>query len=204
MMGAAAVAAILPFLLPQDWRPVTRTLIGWDIGVILYVTLTWTMMARSDADHMRVRAVKQDVGAVSVLTLTTIAALASIVAIAAELSAAKSMEDNLKILHIAFAGITLVGSWFLVHTVFALHYAFEFYMDRQGGKPAFEFPGKTKEPDFWDFLYISFTIGASSAISDVGATNSSVRRVILAHTILSFFFNTSVLGFAINVGAGLL
>ena len=91
-----------------------------------------------------------------------------------------------------------------MHTVFAQHYAYEFYVEEARQPGAFEFPGKTEEPVFSDFLYIAFTIGASCAISDVGVTATGLRRVVVGHSVLSFFFNTAVLGFAINVGAGLL
>lgn len=204
LIAAALLAALLPPLLPQDWRAATRLLVGWDGGVALYLLLALGTMIGADASRMRRRAAALDDGAMATLMLTSIAAIASIVAIAAELAGVKSMPDGLKSLHIALAGATLLLSWFFVHTVFAQHYAYEFYVEEAKRAGAFEFPGKTKEPVFSDFLYIAFTIGASCAISDVGVTATGLRRVVVGHSVLSFFFNTAVLGFAINVGAGLL
>jgi uncharacterized membrane protein len=59
-------------------------------------------------------------------------------------------------------------------------------------------------PAFWDFAYFSFTIAAACQTSDVATTNAAVRKVIIAQTLVSFFFNLSILGFAINVTAGLI
>jgi uncharacterized membrane protein len=59
-------------------------------------------------------------------------------------------------------------------------------------------------PAFWDFAYFSFTIAAACQTSDVSTTNVAVRKVVIAQTLVSFFFNLSILGFAINVTAGLI
>ena len=53
-------------------------------------------------------------------------------------------------------------------------------------------------------MYFSFTIGAASQTSDVAIVSRVMRRLVLAHTVLSFLFNTTILALVINVGAGLL
>jgi uncharacterized membrane protein len=85
--------------------------------------------------------------------------------------------------------------------MFGLHYAHDYYAgedDRRGLK----FPGDTA-PDYWDFLYFSFNLGAAAQTSDVQIEAPRMRRFVLAHTIVSFLFNTGVLALAINVGASL-
>ncbi len=59
-------------------------------------------------------------------------------------------------------------------------------------------------PIFWDFAYFSFTIAAACQTADVLTRRASVRRVVLMHEVISFLFNASILGFAINVTAGLI
>jgi hypothetical protein len=39
---------------------------------------------------------------------------------------------------------------------------------------------------------------------DVATKNAAVRKAVIAHTVISFLFNASILGFAINVTAGLI
>ncbi len=103
--------------------------------------------------------------------------------------------------------VTIIGSWLLVHTIFAMHYAHEYYQDHQtqsdckaGG---LDFP-EDIEPDYWDFLYFSFVIGMTSQVSDVQITSRSMRRLSLLHSILSFFFNTAIVAMSINIIAGLI
>lgn len=204
LIASALVVVLLPVLLPRDWRLVTRLLVGWDAGIIAYIALAFTAMAGADAGRMRQRAASLDDGAFASLVLTVAAAIASVVAIGAELASLKEVAPDLKLLHTCLAGLTLIASWFFVHTVFAQHYAYQHYAETDGRYPAFRFPGGSTEPHFSDFLYVAFTIGSSAAISDVSITSHTVRPVVVAHSVLSFFFNTAVLGFAINVGAGLL
>ncbi|MBS0614101.1 MAG: DUF1345 domain-containing protein, partial [Proteobacteria bacterium] len=89
----------------------------------------------------------------------------------------------------------------LVPTMFALHYADLFYSATATSRPL-EFP-RTTMPVFWDFAYFSFTISAAAQTSDVITLHSTIRRTVLVHTVIAFFFNASILGFAVNVTAGL-
>jgi uncharacterized membrane protein len=204
LMLATAVVAVLPLVLPADWPLVTRLLAGWDVGILTYLVLAFGEMAGANAQRMREHADLMDDGAAATLALTVLAAVASLVAIGAELAGLQAVPTSAKALHIGLAGFTLLASWIFVHTVFAQHYTYQFYAEEGGEKPAFDFPGGTREPRFSDFLYVAFTIGASTATSDVNIRSNAVRKVMTAHCVLSFFFNTSVLGFGINVGAGLL
>ena len=53
-------------------------------------------------------------------------------------------------------------------------------------------------------MYYAFNLGAAAQTSDVLVVSKRMRRLTLAHTILSFLFNTTVLALAVNVGAGLI
>ncbi|MBS6035975.1 DUF1345 domain-containing protein [Pseudomonas sp.] len=61
-----------------------------------------------------------------------------------------------------------------------------------------------RNPDYWDFHYFSFTISVAVQTSDVGVAGRGLRRVVLAHSLVGFVFNTAILGFTINIAAGLL
>lgn len=102
--------------------------------------------------------------------------------------------------------LTIVGSWLLVHTVFALEYAYRYYHDTNitsKQSPCLDFPNET-DPDYWEFLYFSFVIGMTSQVSDVQTTSRLMRRLALLHGIISFFFNTSILAMSINIIAALI
>jgi len=59
-------------------------------------------------------------------------------------------------------------------------------------------------PDYWDFLYFSFTIAAAAQTSDVSVVTRSMRKVVLSHSVLGFLFNAAIIGMSINVAAGLI
>ena len=97
------------------------------------------------------------------------------------------------------AAATIMLSWTFIHTIFALHYAHEFYdADINGG---LAFPGGAAEPDYWDFVYFSFVIGMTSQVSDVGVTNQQLRRLVAAHGVVSFVFNATLLALTVNIAA---
>ena len=86
-------------LLPGDWSPVTRMLVGWDIGIVSYLgAVVWMMVRAADHHGLKQRAATQeDEGAGAILFLTVAAAAASLGAIFAELAQASSGEPGLRL-----------------------------------------------------------------------------------------------------------
>jgi len=153
---------------------------------------------------MRRRANQEDDGALAVLALTIVAAIASVAAIVVELIDVSGLPRHEVNLRLALAVVTIVLSWTFIHTAFALHYAHEFYdEDPRPPHPCLTFPG-TKQPDYIDFLYFAFVLGTTSQTSDVTITSRGIRRLALLHGVISFFFNTTLLAVAVNIAAGLI
>jgi len=202
LLGAALVTVLVFAVLPSSWPANSRMLVAWDIGVACYLFLAWIMALRSSTAQMQERAAQEDESAVVVLALTLAASIASLAAIAVELTNIQADRPDQQGFHLTIAGLTILCSWFFVHTIYAIHYAHEYYGDK-GERQGLDFPGKG-QPDYWDFLYFSFNLGAAAQTSDVVIGSRRMRRLALAHTILSFLFNTTVLALAVNVGAGLL
>jgi uncharacterized membrane protein len=163
------------------------------------------VMLNATPNSMRRNAERQDEGRTAISILVTAAACASLSAIGFVLQESKNAPPSILFLHVMLAVITIVGSWSLVHTSFALHYAHNYYrQNRQvNGSPGLDFPGDA-EPDYWDFLYFSFVIGMTSQVSDVAIKTRFLRRLALIHGILSFFFNTVIVAMSINIIAGLI
>ncbi|MEY3553633.1 MAG: hypothetical protein RL735_1981 [Pseudomonadota bacterium] len=196
--------------LPGDWRPMTRLLVAWNSGAILYVALTTIMMIQDDPDRMRQRSSVEDEGRFVILILAIVAAIASIVAIVAQLVATKELHGFDRMLHIGLAGLTIISGWAFIHFTFALHYAHEYESERRK-RP--DLPEKmsggldfvdTTAPDYSDFLYFSFTIGVANQTADVVVCSPMMRRIVLVHSIVSFFYNTTILALTINIAAGLI
>ncbi len=193
---SAAIGLAVVVLLPAAWH-LPPLLIGWNVGVGLYLALAWRLMARADVNSIRWRAAKQDEGRLTMLVLTVGAALASLGAIVVELGHGGSKEG----MHLALAALTILLSWFFTHTIFALHYAHEFYAERGASGGGLAFPGGA-DPDYWDFIYFSFVIGMTAQVSDVGITARSIRRMVTAHGVVSFLFNVAFLALMVNIAAG--
>jgi uncharacterized membrane protein len=201
LLIALAAGAVLTLLLPGDWRWATRLLVAWDAGAILYLALLATTMFTETVDEIRARAEQQDEGAVAILVISCLAASASLAAIVVQLTGVGALPADQRGIHLALGGVTILCSWTLLHAFFTLHYAGIYY---RGGRaePCLDFPGKG-EPNYVDFLYFSYTIGCTSQTSDIGVTTRHARGIVLAHSVLTFIFNTSILAMAINVGASL-
>ena len=206
----AAVGLALGFVLPWDWRLVTRLLVAWNVGTWLYVGLVWRMMARATHQNIRQRALVQDEGQWTILILAIIAAVASLGAVMLQLGAVKEMAGLVKALHILLVALTIVGSFTFIHIMFTMHYAHEYYAEwgieanrSAGERGGLSFPG-TIDPHYIDFAYFSFVIGVASQTADVATTSRDMRSIVLIHGILSFFFNTTVLALTINIAAGLI
>jgi uncharacterized membrane protein len=184
--------------------PADPAIIAWDVGAGLYLVLAWHLMFERDVAAMRRHAREQDDGAIAVLVLSVAATVASLGAIVFELSRASSLQGREKTVALALAGATIFVSWAFVHTVFAFHYAHEFYGDDDAGAgTCLDFPGEPS-PDYVDFLYFSFVIGTTSQTADVAIVSRGMRRLALAHGVISFVFNTTLLAFSINIAAGLI
>jgi uncharacterized membrane protein len=183
-------------LLPADWRLATRVLVGWDAGVALYLIGAFTLLVRSDVARIRRRAAILDEGRFAILVLVVGAAVASLGAIVWQLGAGRVPA------HLALATVTILVSWTLVHVIFALHYAHEFYAAKPRGG-GLTFPGG-EEPDYWDFLYFSLVIGMTSQVSDVAVTGRTIRRTVAAHGVVSFLFNAALIALTVNIAASAL
>ncbi|MDR5735892.1 DUF1345 domain-containing protein [Caballeronia sp. LZ025] len=188
-------------LLPGNVRPIVRALIGWDSAVWLYLALIWLRMASTRQSNVQALAEREDENAAAVLMIVSLAAVASLVAIVVELTAAKSHGAH-AYLNYALTGATMLGAWFLIPTMFTLHYARHYYRSPPGN-PALRFPDRHLKPDYWDFLYFSFTIAVASQTSDVMLCSRDARRTALAQSVLSFFFNLAVLGLSVNIAASM-
>jgi uncharacterized membrane protein len=197
---ALGVAVFL--LLPAGWSLLDRVLIAWDSGVTAFLVLIFLWMSALNAVQIQSKYAEEDETAPVILVAVTIAALLSLIAIVEPLATLKHVEGRERIAHFALAAVTLIDSWLLVPTMFTTHYADMFYSAEEKDRPL-AFPD-TDMPAFWDFAYFSFTIAAACQTADVLTRRSSIRRVLIAHQLISFIFNASILGFAINVTAGLI
>lgn len=199
LLGAAGAASLLGAAMPTDLL-VERLLIGWCVGVVLYVGLIVARVLMGPPDSLRRDASRLDDSAMTISLFAILATAASFGAVATLIFGSK---DGHTLAHVALAAATMICAWAFVQVVFTVHYAHLYYGEGETGgrRGGLDF-NEDDDPDFWDFLYFALTIGATSQTSDTAITTKPMRRVATVHAVYTYFFNTSVLALAINMAAG--
>jgi uncharacterized membrane protein len=208
--GLGLTLMLILGLVPNDLRWSTRAVFSWDLTCLWFMGLTLMMMAGARPATIRAHAAAQDEGQGFILGLAVITAAASLAAIAAELSLAKGEHGAAKGLRVTLAFATVAASWIFMQTVFALHYAHEYYTievgevgDEGGGvRGGLDFPGG-EPPDYWDFWHFAIIIGVACQTADIAFSSKTQRRMGTLHGVVAFTFNTVVLALTINLLAGL-
>ena len=134
--------------------------------------------------------------------LLQLSCAASLVALAVALGVAKHETGGRRALLITIGVITVLLSWTVVNSVFTLRYADLYY---RAAAPAIDF-GDTAtagQPDYRDFAYLAFTIGMTYQVSDTALRDRGLRRTVLHHAFLSYFFGVVIVATGVNVIAGL-
>lgn len=196
LLISTVVCVLLILVLPQDFRLVSRLLIGWDAGVGLYLIMVLWMIVHSDTTVVRRQSALQDEGRITIPILTVTAALASLAAIIIWLRTSGGVSEQPRDLALLF--LTTLLSWVFIHIMFALHYAHEYYAEHRGAGGGLRFPGGTK-PNYWDFLYFTFVIGTSTAVSDVGVTSRAIRKTVTVHGMVAFVFNVTLIALTVSI-----
>jgi uncharacterized membrane protein len=197
LLGIAVLLVTLAF----PFRAPTRVLMAWDIGIAFYLAVAYRSMARAPVSRIRWRAKVQDEGALAVLVLSAASAVASLAAVIAELGPATPGGTGWT--EVVLAMSTILLSWAFMHTIFALHYAHEFYGEGRDTKVGGLMFPDDDEPDYWDFLYFSLVIAMTSQVSDVQISSKSIRRLGTIHGVISFFFNLTILALTVNMVSNL-
>jgi uncharacterized membrane protein len=197
--GALGLALALS-LLESGLNATLCAVIGWDVATAGFLALAIVMAARATSASMRRRAALEDEGRWVFLGVMAGAAFFSMFAILGVMRQARAAGGDLPLN--LLAGMTILLSWLLVHTVFALHYAHAYFNDLgENRSRGLDFPSEHDDPDYWDFLYFSFVVGMTAQVSDVQVLTRSWRRLVLLHGVLAFLFNTVVLALSINLFA---
>jgi uncharacterized membrane protein len=199
---SVVLGLVTMLVLPASLTVVTRMLIGWDAGTLIYLVAAAVVMSRcSSVSEMQTNAAAQDEGGFAILILAVTAAVASLGAIFAEFALIERSGPAYG-LYVALSIGTVMLSWAFTHTIFALHYAHQFYGEHLR-KSGLKFPDDD-DPDYWDFVYFSFVIGMTFQVSDVAVTHKSIRRLVVAHGALSFFFTTAIVAMTVNIAANII
>jgi uncharacterized membrane protein len=178
-------------------------LIGWGVVAALVVSRVWLRLRTFTPDQTRELATREDDSRASSELLLLLAAVASLGGAAAGLVKARRSDATVEALLTAAVVLTVALSWALVHTVFALRYAHQYYTPGVDAHIDFK-SGPQYEPDYGDFAYVAFTIGMTFQVSDTDVGSRLTRRTVLKHALLAYLFGAVILAVMVNVVAALL
>ena len=204
MYGLAAGLATAAVPIQTGWQ--FRGLLGWCVGIAVYLFLAWWLCVGFDGERTRARAQAQDAPSGVLLLVLLLATAACVAAITVLMQQSRDLSGVEKALHVGLAVFALAVSWLFIQTIFTFHYAHLYYHEEKLAEPdgpGLQFPGG-QDPDYFDFLYYAFVVGMTSQVSDVQVTSREMRRLTLVHGVLSFGFNMLILALSINDVAGLL
>jgi uncharacterized membrane protein len=193
--AGVAVAGLAAALGPWELAP----LMGWDAAALIYLAWTWATVWRMDAARTAQQAVAQDPGRATTDVLLLSASVVSLVAVGLVIIRAGNSSGLAESMQTGLSLASVVLSWSVVHTVFALRYASLYYHGTDGG---LDF-NQDAPPRFSDFAYVAFTIGMTFQVSDTELTTAETRGTALRHALLSYLFGAVILAATINLIAGL-
>ena len=204
---AAAIAAALVLLLSPYWLThIERAVAAYDAAALTMLASAWFLGMHGDAKVARRSASGEDPGAVAVFFVVLVSVAAGLIAAVVLLGRDPTAGSAASALAIVLALGAVILGWLLIQTTFAFRYAHRYYGDANQNNRidgGIVFPGH-HQPNDYDFAYFSFVLGMTFQVSDVQITSTSIRRLALAHGLLSFAYNATILGFIVNVLAGLL
>lgn len=170
----------------------------WDLSAVTFLVWIWAALYGRNAQQTANLAVREDPGRGATDLLLVLASIASLAAVAVLLAQSRSSSGLAVILQIGLGIASVVASWAVVHTVFALRYA-RIYYSKQGG---IDF-NSDQPPQYSDFAYLAFTVGMTFQVSDTAFSTQELRHIALRHALLSYLFGTVIVATTINLIAGL-
>ncbi len=192
LLGGATALAVGHTI---GWR---FAIVGWVVTAGVYVGWTRFILGNMDAEQTCQYATREDPTRSVAELITVSASIASLGGVGYVVAAGSHSGSGA--LEAALVGIlSVAASWFVVHTIFTVHYARLYYSGEPGGIN-FHDP---EPPRFRDFAYVAFTVGMTYQVSDTEIGLTSIRATVLRQALLSYLLGAVVLAVTINLVAGL-
>jgi uncharacterized membrane protein len=199
------VVALIMFFLTHKTPPAVRFILVWSSFSFTILLMLWAIILTTTASEVRVIAGKQDSGRTIISIFVLFASVVSLFAVVFLMRSLPNPNQAGYPYHVGFAIISVILSWVMIHTIFAIRYTHLFYNLLSEGKTSQKehkggliFPSDDP-PDYFDFAYFSFVIGMTWQVSDIQISSKRIRRIVLFHGLLSFLYNTVILALTINI-----
>ncbi|MGP8050766.1 MAG: DUF1345 domain-containing protein [Desulfobaccales bacterium] len=202
VLGLAA--AVLAYRL-LGWKWEVSFLVGWILWLGSYQVLLGIVIASADGPMSQQRVSKDEPKRMQLTVVTVVMSLFGTVVVGYLLTAVGKRSLGHSRLLLTLSVLAVLLAWFHLHTAFGQHYARLYYQVKdtqgrpfqEGMRKGFAFPG-TDQPTYLDFLYIAFTLALTYSLSDVNVRSELMRRTVLIHSLVSFFFYSMVLAGVLN------
>jgi uncharacterized membrane protein len=180
-----------------------RVLLVYDLAIATYLFLVIAWMASMDGKGTSEVAAKRESSNILTLALAGLLSGCSMAGVGIMLHRSRLWTPLMANFHLGLSLLAVFLSWGLLHVLFGIHYAHMYYdptppVDEPPDRKPLEFP-VNELPDFWDFMYFSFTLAICYQVSDITILSRHLRRVALAHVLLSFLNVTIILGLVIEI-----
>jgi uncharacterized membrane protein len=204
-----ASVALIMFFVSHRAPPAIRFILVWTSFCFTILTILWAIFLTTSASEVKVIAGKQDSSRPIIFIVVLFASVISLFAVVFIMRTLPNPKEPGYPFHVGFAILSVILSWVMIHTTYAIRYTHMYYnlmyeerMTQKEHKGGLIFPNE-EPPDYFDFAYFSFVIGMTWQVSDVQITSKRMRRIVLVHALLSFFYNTVILALTINIISGL-
>jgi uncharacterized membrane protein len=197
-LGPGVVAGLVVAL---TIRPSLAPLAAYDAAALFYVARVWHKIWPLDAKATAEIAAREDPTRAVADLILLIAAVLSLGAIAIAIVQSHHANGSTQGVGVALGAGSIVVSWLLVHTIFALKYA-RLYYGGAGAEGGVEFEDSVRPP-YTDFAYLAFTIGMTFQVSDTDLETPAIRTTALRQALLAYLFGAVTLAATINLVSGL-
>ncbi|MFE2884650.1 DUF1345 domain-containing protein [Streptomyces sp. NPDC059272] len=189
VLGAAVGVAV---------GPATDAALGVLAGIaameLFFVVSGWAVLWPMDADATHRNARREDFRPVTEELVVVLVALCGLVAIVLLLLHGGESDTG----HAATALCGVFTAWAALHLMYATRYAYVYYESGDG-----IYFNSDDPPAYRDFFYFSYNLGMTYQVSDTDVSSSTIRSIVLRHSLMSYLFGTSILATAINLVVGI-
>ena len=180
-------------------------LVCWILTWAIYLVLLGIVIFQADGPMTKQRVSRDQPNRALLLIVLIMVALIGNISMGVILTSVGSHHPAQARLLVGLSVWAVIMSWLILHTAAGQHYARLYFedTDRQGRpfpggmRQGLEFPGGAP-PTYLDFMYFAFAVGLTYAVSDVNVTSVIQRRMVFIHSVVSFFFFTTILGVVLN------
>lgn len=201
----SVIVGFITFILLAGHHPSTRFLMAWSSASATYLVLVYAMMQHFNNRNISHLSHREDDGQLLVYIISLMASVVSLAAIFIHIGGMNDIPLKDRILGVLMTGITFFISWIVLHTAYALHYAYVYYsnFNPDAEYPPLIFVGMPR-PRYSDFFHFSIVIGMTCQTADIVIVEPKIRNLVTTHSMLSFAFNATLLGLTMSLVGGLL